>query len=228
MVRFGKLLGGMLSELSRKRQELASLYLRLSAECAINLMYLIKKDSDDVYESYVRYSLRHEKSLLERIQSSVDERDGSELPIERRMRESILESFMSAGVNREDVDSSERTNWGGDSIYGRCNAVGLQSLYLAIFSGGSHFIHGNWQDLFDSHLVQRDDGLFLPNTDWGRPRPQLINLSSRLAVEAMRSYLGHLDAELRVDAEPTLQDLFDRVHFADYLHEEYIIARRAA
>ena len=185
MVRLGKLMTGMLSEVAENRQELAGLYIRLIAECIVNLRYLIKKDSSETYDSYVLFSLRYEKALLERIDMNIAERGDEEWGIEKRMRRSIMASFHAVNIDPNNVDSSDRSNWGGDSIHARCKEVGLQPIYLSLFSGSSHLIHGNWEDLYHAHLIQRADGLFLPNTNWERPCPQPINVTSLFAVEAM-------------------------------------------
>ena len=79
LVRLSKLQNSILDTVCEKREEIALILLRSAIETAINCEFLIKNDSDELYDEYVKYSLREEKKLLNIIDKGVEER-GHETP----------------------------------------------------------------------------------------------------------------------------------------------------
>jgi hypothetical protein len=114
----------------------------MAFECIINLRYLIKHASPELFRSFRTYSLKHEYKLRQGIIQNIKERDGHELEIERRMLSSIDHSFKLSGISTEQVPSEER-NWGGRNVYERARDLGLEAIYLGVFSGPSQDVHGN-------------------------------------------------------------------------------------
>ncbi len=90
------------------------------------------------------------------------------------MINSIERSFQVSGNNVEDGPKTKDRNWGAHNIFGRAKAVGLEA-YVAAFGGGSHTIHGSWQDLVEYHLEDIDENSFRADFKWHAPRPQLLN-----------------------------------------------------
>ncbi len=81
LVRLYKLIDGLLDQTCKHRRETSFVLGRLAFECIINLRYLISHASDELFRSYRRYSLQHERRLLTRIRENIDARGGQELPI---------------------------------------------------------------------------------------------------------------------------------------------------
>jgi len=79
-----KLMKFVMEESIECRDEMLSVLVRLLAECVINLRYLIRNNSTELIQSYLAYSLRHEKDLADLIRRNVHDRSGIELPIEAR------------------------------------------------------------------------------------------------------------------------------------------------
>lgn len=89
VVRLFKLISALLDQTCQRRRETTFIFSRLAFETIVNITYLIRCASPELFDSYVRYSLRHEKKLHDLIHENIKARGGEELPIERRMLNSI-------------------------------------------------------------------------------------------------------------------------------------------
>lgn len=161
MVRLTKLQLGIKDATEKQRMEIVHILFRCLAETVINLKYiLIKgKESEDIYEEYMQYSLQEEQRLLDVIDSNVRSR-GEEIPLERQMRRSILQSFEDSGLVPSNAIRTRRKGWSG-TLFDRASAIGMKDAYLGIFGLPSHVVYGNWQDLLMYH-IDRDGEEFSP------------------------------------------------------------------
>ncbi len=192
------------------------------ADNRLNLSYLCRYCNEDVFVSYVQHSMRHEKKLLDRIQTNITARGGEVLHIEQRMINSIQQKTTTSGVDIENINTSTPKNWAGKNLFEKAKAVDMDQAYLAAFGGGSHNVHGNWMDLLEYHLYV-EDGLFHPDGEWSTPRPQILLALAKLTVEALGAYfdyLGHLEA--RAIMKDRLSDIWRRIREVDQLHEQYL------
>lgn len=221
MVRLSKLLHGVLGYGSEDRRELVSIISRCAFETAVNICYLIENFDPETLRNYRLYSLRHERRLRDEILANIKAREGKVLHIENRMLASIDKAFLRAGIRPAEVDPDNRSSWGGRSIYNRAKAVGLDHLYLSLFSGGSHAVHGNWQDLIDYHL-QEQDGIYLPYVDFHRSRPQLFEALGIVVIQSEEKYFGFVDPSQAFDIGDRLQNLAARIRLVAQGHEDYL------
>ena len=221
-VRLHKLIDALLDQTCKRRRETSFIFGRLAFECIINTRYLIACSSEDLFLSYRAYSLKHEYKLLNDIKPNISKRGGKELPIERRMIASILRSFEDSGVPINSYNPSGLRNWGGKNLFEKAQALGLETAYLAAFGGGSHSIHGNWQDLLEYHLEKTVEGHFRPIFEWHRPRPQLLNAIALHSTETVIDYIKWLTRHHSEELVSVLRDLQDRIVHFDRLHEEFI------
>lgn len=220
MVRLTKLQIGLLDAICKDRLEISSILWRCLAETVVNVKYLLGAKSGALHDQYVEYSLREEKRLLKLINKNVTE-SGNELPIERRMKRSIMRAFEISGLPPEAVDESKRNPWGG-SVFSRARHLGLDGAYLGLFSQPSHAVHGNWQDLVNCHLTVSGDG-FLPNPDWKESRPQIVLAAVILSSDASLTYLESLPAcEDRDNISQRIQDCLQRSRKVEELHETFL------
>ena len=222
IVRLYKLISGLLDQTCQHRREIGFILCRLAFECVVNLRYLIKHASPKLFESYIAYSLKHEKQLRDTILSNVKARGGAPQEIEQRMLKSIEISFKTSGLKSEDVRAADLKNWGGKSIYDKAKDLGLEAAYLAAFGGGSHNVHGNWQDLLEYHPETHDDGSFTPVFEWHPLRPQLLNVISLFAIEAIIDYLTYLAPIEFKQIFQALDELEKRILLLERLHEEFL------
>ncbi|WP_255696590.1 DUF5677 domain-containing protein [Aurantimonas sp. HBX-1] len=98
MVRLYKLIHTVLDQTTQKRQESAFIFARLVFETLVNIRYMVQNFHPKLIDEYVKYSLRHERKLRDRVLSNVAARNGIVLPIEDRILKSIDRSATAAQV----------------------------------------------------------------------------------------------------------------------------------
>ncbi|MDQ6701729.1 MAG: DUF5677 domain-containing protein [Pseudomonadota bacterium] len=198
--------------------------MRLIFESLINIQFLIKEFSPETINSYVKFSLKHERKLRDKITRNIADRGGIILPIEDRMLKSIDRTARIAGMPLNDVDNKGARDWGGKNIFEKAKAVGLDHAYLAAIGGGSNSIHGNWQEIAGHHLEWDDSiGHFKPKTDWATPRPQVPLALSRIIVETLAVYFKFMGRDsIFEEIGTTLHDLVKRIDLVSKAHENYL------
>ncbi len=221
MVRISKLQIGIIDQICQNRMEIAIILFRCLIESLINLQYLLKGDSEEIYDEYIEYSLREEKRLLNRIKQNIDKR-GYELPIESRMKHSINKAFRTSSFSFTQVNEKKWQPW-GKKIYERAKSIGMGESYFGLFSLPSHAVHGNWQDLITYHLEYKNSE-FSPKTQWGYPRPQHLLVASLLSAESNRLYLEEIIPECsdKEQINKLLDDIIYRIRVTDKLHEQFL------
>ena len=225
LVRMFKLMRFVMEESIERRDEMLSVLVRLLAECVINLRYLIRNDSTELIQSYLAYSLRHEKDLADLIRANVRDRNGIELPIEGRMLRSIQRTFSNSQFPEESVPQKKLRNGGNKNLFEKATDVELGDAYLAIFGGPSRNVHGGWHDLLQYHLKCEAPGVFKPNLEFNRPRPQAIYSLTYLISDTLLGYadlLGHPSLE---PVHDRLTDTAARNQLASDSHERYLVAK---
>ena len=230
LVRLYKLVSAMLDQTTQLRRETTYIFARLAFECIINLRYLIKHASTELFNSYVEHSLKHERKLRTRILKGIKERGGEKLAIENRMLNSIDKSFKISGVNSNNMTHKGPKNWGNKNIYEKADDLGLADVYLAAFGGGSHSIHGNWQDMLEFHLItNHNDCTFKSDIKWHLPRPQILNALSLNATISIIDYVIWLNRpEFPKEMVNTLEELQNRISLLDKLHEAFLSSQGQA
>ena len=225
LVRMFKLMCFVLEESIEHRAELLAILIRLLAECVINFRYLVKNQSQELIDSYVGYSLQHEKELAELIRKNIENRKGDELPIERRMLNSIKRTFENSQFPESALPNRKIRNWGDKNLFEKASAVQLGEAYLAIFGGPSRNIHGGWHDLLQHHLQCVAPGEFKAQLEFTHPRPQVIYSLTHLISETLIGYaedLNHPELEVVVSR---LCSLYERNLKASGLHEQFLVEK---
>jgi hypothetical protein len=201
------------------------IFSRLAFESIVNIAYLIEFSSPELFDSYVRYSLKHERRLHDRIARNIAARGGEEWPIERRMLNSIERTAKVSGIQLSQVSTTKPKNWGDKNLYERAEAVGLDHQYLGVFGGPSHTVHGNWMDLVEYHLDDNEDG-FTPELRWHRPRPQPLFVIGKLSVALLSRYFAYMREEENAGPlEDVLDELSQRIHAVETAHEKFLTAK---
>lgn len=224
VVRLFKLIDAFLDQTCKKRRETTFVFGRLAFECIINLKFLLKNASPELFKSYIQYSLKHEKKLKSEILKNIEDRGGEILDIEQRMLNSIDKAFRTSETTPDEVILSELKNWGGKNLFEKARDVGLADGYLAAIGGPSHNIHGNWQELIEYNLEKNDYG-FVPSFEWHTPRPQLSNAISLHAVLVTIEYLTYLKYLAPSEIEMIIQKLEalrERIMLLEELHENFL------
>lgn len=224
VVRLFKLLDAFLDQTCKRRRETTFVFGRLAFECIINLKFLLKNASPELFKSYIQYSLKHEKKLRSEILKNIEDRGGEVFDIEQRMLNSINKAFKTSETTPDEIILSELKNWGGKNLFEKAKDVGLGDGYLAAIGGPSHNIHGNWQELLEYNLEKNADG-FVPSLGWHTPRPQLSNAISLHAVIVTIEYLSYLNYLAPSEIESIIQkleELQERIILLEELHENYL------
>jgi hypothetical protein len=222
LVRLFKLIDAMLDQTCKHRMETMMIFGRLAFETIVNLKFLCTQGRDEIFQSYIQYSMRHEKKLYNTIKSRISERACEILPIETRMLASIDKQAALSGVDLATVKPSSPKNWADKNLFEKAEVVGLAEAYLAAFGGASHNVHGNWMDILEHHVTFKN-GFFHPAGHWSNPRPQVLLAMAKLTIEALDTYfnyLGHL--EVRAEMHGRLDDVLNRIFEVDRLHEAYL------
>jgi len=170
LTRLIKLNTSFLQNICESKLEICYIINRCLAETAVNLKYILIDGEERVKRNYIKNSLITEKELWETILNNVRERGGDILPIEKRMKESIKNSFDNSDFEIEEVNRSSK--W--KTIKGRAEVVAGEMFYSVYYGISSHSIHGNWQDILINNLQKVENGFKL-KLDWQSPRPQIIN-----------------------------------------------------
>jgi hypothetical protein len=225
MVRLYKLLDAVLDQTCKRRQEVSFILARLVFETIVNIRFLIQEFSTELIDSYVSFSLRHERKLRDSILHNISKRGGRRLPIEERMLKSINRSASAAGLSLDSVDLTKKGPWGGKNLYEKAEAVGLSEAYLAAFGGASHSVHGNWHELYGNHLHWDENGGFTPNTGWHIPRPQLLLALCSMVIETLAIYFAFIAGETVELVDAQLADLHNRLIVTNDAHEAYLSKR---
>jgi len=197
-------------------------FARLAFETVVTIRYLIRHFSRELADAYVAHSLKHERKLLDTILDNIRHRGGAVLPIEDRMIKSITRAEAAAGMSLSDIDPRDNKPWGGKSLYAKAEDVRLGPAYLAFSGGGSHSIHGSWQEIYSNHLEWDGEG-FSPKLDWTTPKPQRLWSLRRITVEAIGEcfdFIG-IDGDLDRSGVP-LDNPAERLMIFCEAHEEYL------
>lgn len=222
IVRLYKLISALLDQTCQRRRETAFVLMRLAFECVINVRYLIKHASPELFRSFRETSLKHEYRLLKDIEDRIRARGGVALAIEERMRRSIQRSFRLSGAKVGDEPPSTDRHWGGKSLFERAKDLNLEYVYLVAFGGGSHNVHGNWEDIQEYHLEEVADGYFKAEFEWHQSTSQPLNALGLYAADAIIDYLNWISGDEASDLELNLRDMQKRIQLLVTWHEEFV------
>jgi hypothetical protein len=219
--RLFKLISAQLDQTCKGRQEIAWLFSRLIFECIVNTKYLIGQSDPKRFDEYVRYSLYQERDLKLLINKNIAERNGKALPIESRMLESIERCVSKSGVKLDELTERKPKSWAEKSLHERSKVVDLDNLYIAFVGGTSHSIHGNWMDILNFHLEEKEDK-FVPKMSWSSPQPQLLLSTAFLCTQLSIDFLRSIDIPPGHALHDRLLKLLKKTITVDMSHEASI------
>jgi Family of unknown function (DUF5677) len=229
MVRCTKLQEGALRVCEPQMMELLLFFQRGITESAVNLAYLVECGTSELYDAFVKDSLRVEKARLVEIERNVAERGGVILPIEHRMMEGIEAAFAKGEIELDGVSvEGRRKAWSPKGMFGRFQAIGYEDRY-AIYEIQSGSQHGNWHELSTYHLNHGEHGGFIPNLDFSAIRPIPLLLATEVLADASKRYLRDVvpDNEERAVLEDRIEICHQKGQEIGLLHEGYLGRVRA-
>jgi Family of unknown function (DUF5677) len=229
MVRCAKLQEGALRVCEPPMMELLLFFQRGITESAVNLAYLSECGTSELYDAFVRDSLRSDKARFDEIQANIAERGGVLLPIEDRMLKGIEGSFARACIDLDSVNVQDRRSaWSPKGIFGRFQAIGYEERY-PIYEIQSGSQHGSWHDLATYHLKDGVDGGFAPDPDFSAIRPIPLLLATEVLADAAKRYLWDVVPETceRDVLEDRIRICHQKGQEIGLLHEGYLGRVRA-
>lgn len=223
MIRVTKLQRGIIEQVCNNHLEIVLIIFRCLVETLINIKYILKKinENEDIIDEFITYSLKTEKRLLNKIRENIKNR-GYEIPIEKRMKNSIEKTFKISSFNLDEVDEKDKKTW-GNSIRSRAKEVNLLDAYFLLFSIHCHSIHGNWQDILDHHIIYKN-GEFIPKIDWSTPRSELLFVPAFISSDINKIFLENIIEDC--DEKDKLINIINtqtiNLEKAMNLHEEFM------
>jgi Family of unknown function (DUF5677) len=190
---------------------------RCILESSTNLLYLLQKNEEAIYDQFVRSSFGPEKELLDVIQRNIADR-GHQIPIETRMLASINDACAKAGLKIEDLDR-RHGDWGGN-VRTRMRELGVEEFYSGAQRVPSHAVHGTWMDLYKHHLKEKG-GKFAPDPEWCAVDARILAPIAIWVLNATKAYLDKWRDEAGVELIlRRCDDLGNRLNTVDQWHEE--------
>ena len=210
VVRMAKLLMSAVKLSSAEEHgETVGILSRCVFESSIDLRYLLRKNSDELYERFVKVGLRGERNLYDLINSNIEKRSGVVLGIEARMLDSIERTCDGSGVGMEEV-SARAGAWGGN-LRAKMRFLGLDDDGYFIQTMMSQSVHGGWSDLVLNHLVAEENG-YRVNTRHKGTDGQLLGPMALLALAGAREYVVEMcDPGESLPLRERIDDLLSRL-----------------
>ncbi|MFC2032060.1 DUF5677 domain-containing protein [Chloroflexota bacterium] len=121
-------------------------------ESAVIVQWLCLNDSDDGFKRYLASDMKSNIILKNHILTSISERNGEILVIEKRMLDSIEDFIISTGLTEEQIKETKPL----PDLWSMCREIGFsERYYIGIQRMGSHEVHGTWTSL-RTHYLRRD------------------------------------------------------------------------
>lgn len=186
-------------------------------DSAATLAYLIENDEEhaDRFDSYAFDGLIAEREFLKDVRAQIARRDGTRLPIEDRIENSIRDTLLAAGIDESDIPSRRSNGW--PSAETRMKLLGPVAYSAYRTSSGA--VHGSFTDLFLHYLEFDGSGGFEVREPAYPYVPQTLLTSGLLTLEAaalvLRTYINPVPLEL----QRAFFRLHSRLRQADEYHE---------
>ncbi|HHT9106092.1 MAG TPA: DUF5677 domain-containing protein [Candidatus Wujingus californicus] len=167
--------------------EISSIFYRSSIEAGANLIYLIKSD-ENTRTQFRRASYRSRIGALKEMDTA--KIHDKMLGAKERLKQSILEKIKKDGFDLDELLSLKSSDWkiNGLSFRDILTKVGYGDKYSLTYGIYSDKIHGNWQELIEHHLKEKD-GYFFPDLSKHPVDPRFISPISNLCLNCLVEYL---------------------------------------
>ena len=207
--------------------ELAAFWERILLEDSINLQYFILNHKSSKLAEFRLHSLRPEAFFEEIINDDIANNNGEQSPWQKRLLDSIYNTYAEAGVTYEEVRKSKVRI---PSISDKFRDTGNKRLYDIGYRTKCHNVHGDWVDLTKNYLVYNtDSNSFSPNfceyeADLRQLNPVLIICCDTI-IKFIEGFSGHgisqsLCKEISIDQN--LIATFDQMH-DNYLNKRDLL-----
>jgi hypothetical protein len=222
LVRAGKLCLDLLADACNSKGRLQIGLMRQLLETLANLAYLCGDDEHGGrHLAFLHDSLVSEREFLKVIERRQAEACGVALPIEGRLRRSIEDTALAAGIDLDNFPGRRHINW--PSALDRIELAFGPTAYPS-YRVGSDALHGGWFDLIRNHLREVDGG-FEPDFRNVARRPQpLLAAAIQLSTIALTYLQLQPEAERRL-LDQKLPAVLGYAYRVDDIHEDWLVSK---
>ena len=219
LVRLTKLYEGALIHISECQVELARIFSRLILETAIKMEYLIKA-KEPTLRNFILDSYRPEWEMLQDLEAVAKTRPLKS--IEKRMTQSIKSRMGKEGISESELTSHKQQGIDGKNFRQLCEDLGDNGIqYLYGYREGSHYVHGDWQDLQAYHLTKEGDR-YVPSLSFTDSDPRLAGPLTEICLDILLAYLEWNKSDPHGVMTPAIAKLRELNASLDEAHESWL------
>jgi len=220
MVRVYKLYEGFLYHISQHQLEIAMVFLRLIFEATSRMKYLIRNsNNEETFSSFILTSYRSEKEVLDDLNRKAQSRPLIE--IESRIMRSIKYHLGDDKITEEALAANKNWKIDGKSARDLLASMGEEALYPYLYASSSHYVHGDWHDIKQYHL-QEKDGFIHPKLDYSIPDPRPTIAASRIVLRAAVKFLEFRNTDPSRAVVTLLDHMEEFLGAVDKRHEQLL------
>ncbi|MFQ5786634.1 MAG: DUF5677 domain-containing protein [Thermodesulfobacteriota bacterium] len=219
MVRIVKLFNGLCTHVSKRESELAGIFVRLIYETEVKINYLLKCKKES-FDNFILISHRSNKKILKDFKKIEEKREL--IPIENRLKESIIRNLENDGISIEKLLSHKNWKLDGKSFEDILKHLDRDSEYCFMFGPTSSFIHGDWFNLHQYHLEKKDN-LYFPDLDYHDPTPMTSCPLSAFCLRVLIKYLEWMKSDPDKFVINSINSLISLAVKIDSIHEKKIV-----
>lgn len=217
MVRITKLYEGFLIHISRNQTELAIIFCRLIYETSIRLRYIIEsKSKRRIIKSFILTSYKPEKEILEDLYEKKENRPL--INIEKRMIRKIENRIRKDGISTQELINNRAWNVDGKNTRELSKILGYEKQYVYVFSICSHFIHGDWHEIYLYHVYKKGS-FYSPKLEFTTSDPRIACSMNTLCLETIIEYLAWRKSDPNNALLPVVLKLLELNRKIDSAHE---------
>ena len=218
MVRLTKLYEGALIHISEHQVELARVFFYLILETAVNMKYLIAA-KEQTSRNFIVASYRPELEMLQDLEAVAKTRPLKS--IEQRITMSIKSRMGKEGISESELTSHKQRGIDGKNFRQLCEHLGDNGmLYLYGYREGSHYVHGDWQDIQAYHLAKEGDR-YVPSLSFNDSDPRLACPLTQICLDSLLAYLEWNKSDPHGVMLPVIAKLRELNASLDEAHESW-------
>lgn len=196
----------------------------------IDMMYLIKKDSKELYDCFVQLPFYDVRDQLEKIKKNQETNEPQ--PIENRMEKSILDMIKKSGKNfniLNDLSSKKDNKWFKIGIKEKFKELGYdEKMHLFMQTNVNNVIHSNWDVILKNHLEYRADNAYEPKLKDVAVRPQMILFINRFLCKSALKFIqwAFVNEEAQEYLGRVFYESLEKIIKIDSMHEDFLIGKQ--
>ncbi|HAU0792899.1 TPA: DUF5677 domain-containing protein [Legionella pneumophila] len=161
---------------------------RCILESCVKLIWLCQNKQVMSFNRFIADGLKADLKLKGNILSNIQQRNGKELPVEKRMLNSIEKYIQDSGLTEDDIANSKRL----PDMASMLKSIKVADVYyVVIMNMGSHSVHGTWSSLKKDYFIIEDGSVYPQDHLTPTHVNQLISVSI-MALYAMKAFFNHI------------------------------------